>query len=122
MIWILLVAILVLVHLLHLVWNRDFYKLKLPGPVALPFIGNAYLFLGRSNEAVLNVLTLLVTKWPTPVRFWLGPRFCVVANKPEDVQIVLNSPHCLDHAFIYDFLRPFSGEGLLDLKGMSDEG
>lgn len=110
------IVLLVLVHLLHYAWNREFYHLNLPGPVAWPFVGNAHMYLGRTKETSVNLFHALVSKWPTPLRFWLGPKCFVVINKPEDVQIVLNSQHCMDHADVYNFGRHFIGEGLLLLK------
>lgn len=116
MILILIVAVVVLVHLFHYVRNREMFQLNLPGPFAWPFIGNANRFLGGSNEAILDVMRFLTTNWPTPLRFWLGPKFFVLVTKPEDVQAVLTSPHCLNRDDVYDFTRTYAGDGLIALK------
>lgn len=116
MILILVVAVVVLVHLVHYIRNREFYQMKLPGPFAWPFIGNANRFLGGSNEAILNVMTYLTTNWPTPLRFWLGPKFFVLVTRPEDIQAVLTSQHCLNRDDVYEFTRTYAGDGLIALK------
>lgn len=113
----LLVAVLIgLVHLCHYLRNREFYQLDLPGPFAWPFIGNASSFLGSSNEAIIKVMAYLTTNWPTPLRFWLGPKFCVLVTKPQDIQVALTSPHCLNRDGVYDFTRTYAGDGLIALK------
>lgn len=116
MILILIVAIVVLVHFLHYLKYRECYQLDLPGPFAFPFIGNAIRFLGGSNEAILNVMTFLTSNWPTPLRFWLGPKFFVLVTRPQDVQVVLTSQHCLNRDDVYDFTRTYAGDGLIALK------
>lgn len=116
MILLLIATFVVLVHLLHYVKYRECYQLNLPGPFALPFIGNAHRFIGGSNEAILNVMTYLTTNWPTPLRFWLGPKYFVLVTKPEDVQVVLTSQHCLNRDDVYDFTRTYAGDGLIALK------
>ena len=113
----LIITVIVLVHAFHFVKNREMYKLNLPGPFAWPFIGNASQFLGSSNEAILNTVTYLTTNWPTPLRFWLGPKYCILVAKPEDIQVVLNSPHTLTRSELYQFLRTIFGDGLVTLNG-----
>lgn len=114
----LLVAVVLLAYLYHFIKNREFYELskKLPGPFAFPFIGNAYNFIGVTNEGILSVLNYLVTSFPTPLRYWLGPKFFLLVTKPEDVQAVLTSQHCLNRDDVYDFTRTYAGDGLIALK------
>lgn len=116
MILLLVIAVIVLVHLCHYLKNREFYLLNLPGPFAWPFIGNANGFLGGSNEAILKVMAHLTSNWPTPLRFWLGPKFCVLVTKPQDIQVALTSPQCLNRDGVYDFTRTYAGDGLIALK------
>lgn len=118
MILILIGLVAVLAHLFHYVRNRKFHNLNLPGPFAWPFIGNANRFIGGSNEAILSVMTYLTTNWPTPLRFWLGPKFFILVTKPADVQAVLTSQHCLNRDDVYDFTRTYAGDGLIALKSM----
>lgn len=40
----------------------------------------------------------------TPFRMWLRPELIIVLDRPEDVQIVLNSRSCLEKSDIYRFL------------------
>lgn len=41
---------------------------------------------------------------PNPSRYWLGPTLIVVVSSPEDMQTVLNSPHCLQKPYVYDYM------------------
>lgn len=58
---------------------------------------------------------------PNPSRRWLGATLIIFISSPEDMQIVLNSPHCLQKAFIYDFFNPDNDYniGLFTARGKS---
>lgn len=114
----LLLGVVAIGYLYHFVKNREMYALsrQLPGPLALPFIGNAYNFIGVTNEGILSVLDYLTTSFPTPLRYWLGPKFFLLVTKPADVQAVLTSQHCLNRDDVYDFTRTYAGDGLIALK------
>lgn len=119
MILLLLGTALVMLVVHHYWSNREQYKLsrKMPGPLALPFIGNAYSTLGVSNEQIYDYLRWLTTTWPTPLRFWLGPKLFVVVTAPEDMQAILNSQECLSRDDVYDYIKCFTGDGLVTLRG-----
>lgn len=53
----------------------------------------------------------------SPSKFWLGPRLCILINKPEQVEKVLNHPGCLDKGNLYDFVAEAIGNGLVTLRG-----
>ncbi|XP_059621809.1 uncharacterized protein LOC132265248 [Phlebotomus argentipes] len=115
-------AILVLLFLATLVWHlwskRELYRLTLqmPGPFMIPLIGNYQTALGISNEGLLKLVQFLTTSFPTPVRWWVGTTMYVIAKKPDDLQVILNSPNCLSRADVYEFLRSFGGDGLVSLE------
>lgn len=41
----------------------------------------------------------------TPFLFCLGPKFIMVIDKPEDIEIVLNSKNCMEKGDLYKFLN-----------------
>lgn len=57
-----------------------------------------------------------------PSRRWLGKSLVIVISSPTDMQAVLNSPHCLQKPFIYDFCEEigYVNNGLFTAKGSSD--
>lgn len=110
----------VLLLLFHHYWtNRRLYKLssQMPGPLVLPFIGNAYSTLGVSNEQIYDYFQYLNNSYEKPMRFWLGPKLFVLVSAPEDMQAILNSQECLSRDDVYDYIRCFTGDGLVTLRG-----
>lgn len=53
-----------------------------------------------------------------PGKFWLGNRLFVYINDPAHIEIILNSPACLDKGNSYDFMVETLGDGLVTMKGM----
>lgn len=113
MILILIVTVIGLVHLLHYVTHREFFKVNLPGPIPWPIIGNANQFVGTSNDGFLGILFNVTERWRT-CRFWLGSKYGIVITQPEDAEAVLN--HCLDRDEVHDFMSPLYGEGIITLR------
>lgn len=91
--------------------NRRFDRIseELPGPKSLPLIGCGYLFFGKTNEEQFSIVNDITKQYPSPCRAWLGPKFLVFIDNPEDLQVVLNSPNCLEKAFVYRFFRCETG-------------
>ncbi|XP_058451458.1 cytochrome P450 4C1-like [Malaya genurostris] len=87
--------------------NRRFDRIsaELQGPKGYPFIGCGHLFIGKSNEQQFAILNDITKTYPSPVRAWLGQKFVVFIDNPEDLQIVLNSPNCLEKADVYRFFH-----------------
>lgn len=96
--------------------RRRLYKMasNLPGPPALPFIGNAHLFLGSSegipfpngNRAsqiyirfkipdILHKIFELIKLYPSPFRVWLGPRLIVSVADPEQIKVRYGRDSCI---------------------------
>uniref|UniRef100_A0A1B0GJT8 Cytochrome n=1 Tax=Lutzomyia longipalpis TaxID=7200 RepID=A0A1B0GJT8_LUTLO len=115
----------------HYLWRDwELYRVawKMPGPFMLPLIGNAYCTIGLSHEdclvcvllklilaGLLDYLKVLCHKYPSPMRFWLGPRLFVLISQPEECQNVFNANECLSRDDIYDYIKPFTGDGLVTL-------
>ncbi|XP_062535698.1 cytochrome P450 4C1-like [Armigeres subalbatus] len=105
-------ALLPVIALLALWWKfRRFYQIssELPGPINYPLVGCGHLFFGKSNEKRFAIVNDLTRTYPSPCRFWLGPKLFVFIDNAEDIQIVLNSPNCLEKAEPYRFIRSVRG-------------
>ncbi|XP_054287748.1 cytochrome P450 4C1-like [Macrosteles quadrilineatus] len=85
---------------------------KLRSPPALPLIGNALYFLGDITSVTNNIVKF-TTQFKGLFCLWVGPVPVFVATDPNDVQTVLNSSNTLEKDDIYDFLKPYLGNGLL---------
>lgn len=121
----LLLGTVILLLIIHHYWtNRELYKLsiKMPGPFALPLIGNAYNTLGVSNEQIYDYLQYLNNSFEKPMRFWLGPKLFVFVSAPDDMQAILNSQECLSRDDVYDYIKCFTGDGLVTLRGTYEVG
>ncbi|GAB0086096.1 Cytochrome P450 [Sergentomyia squamirostris] len=113
-------SICVFVFILHHFWTyRELYKLSwiMPGPLWVPFIGNAYSIIGRTHEGLLDLLNYLATSYPMPLRrYWFGPnKLYILITKPEDIQTVLNAPECLNRDGVYKYVSTLAGNGLVCL-------
>nr|ARN17935.1 cytochrome P450-12 [Cephus cinctus] len=84
---------------------------KYPGPVAWPFLGNAYYFIGK-NEDILNKIIKLMNTYPSPLRFWLGQRLFFAVYDAEEMKTVFLSPKTIEKEDLYKFARPWLGTGL----------
>ncbi|GAB0086095.1 Cytochrome P450 [Sergentomyia squamirostris] len=115
--WIIFVVVLCVIVIHHFWQKRDLYRLswKMPGPFMIPFIGNVQTAVGISNEGLLRLVRDILKNYESPSRWWLGTTMYVLVKSPEDLQTVLNSPHCLSRGFVYEFLRSFGGDGLVSL-------
>ncbi|XP_012271223.1 cytochrome P450 4C1 [Orussus abietinus] len=89
---------------------------KIPGPVALPFIGNILSFLvpfeelwyvlRRHNRDYYPIYRLWSVRWPV-----------VNLQHPDDLEVLLSSPKHIEKSLIYNFLHPWFGTGLLTSTG-----
>ncbi|XP_058452504.1 cytochrome P450 4c21-like isoform X1 [Malaya genurostris] len=80
------------------------------GPPALPLIGHGYLLLKyTSTEVIFENLDKISSTYPSPLCIHLGPLVHVAVYTPEELQIVFNSPHCLDKSIQYQFFHVSKG-------------
>ncbi|XP_063697224.1 cytochrome P450 4C1-like [Culicoides brevitarsis] len=92
-------------HLYYASWQLD-------GPLALPFIGNLFVFLNGRDRVFESTKQMLET-YKAPQRFWIGPFLVVYLTEPDDLKIILNHPNALPKPFIYSITDAWLGEGLL---------
>ncbi|KAK5638116.1 hypothetical protein RI129_012411 [Pyrocoelia pectoralis] len=93
--------------------RRRLYKMasKFPGPISLPFIGNGLYFVGSTSDILYNAVSLM-RKFKTPLRVWLGHSLFFAITSPEDLEIIMNSPHALKKEELYKYAEPIVGTGL----------
>jgi len=96
---------------------------KLPGPPALPLLGNALIFLGKSLPQTLNILESLSIEYGKTVRFCIGPKNEVVLlTDPKDVQAILSSQKLIEKSDEYKYVMPWVSTGLLTATGQKHFG
>jgi cytochrome P450 family 4 len=97
----------------------DFLALanKLPGPPALPLIGNALMFARKSPPELLKVLEGLSKSYGRTVRFLVGTQLQVLLTDPKDVETILGSQKLIEKSDEYDFIAHWLGTGLLISNG-----
>ncbi|XP_048243097.1 cytochrome P450 4V2-like [Haliotis rufescens] len=91
---------------------------KLPGPPALPLIGNAHQLSPSGADFYGQLLQFAETyKEEGMFRIWLGVVPVIALYKAELSEVILNSTKHIDKAFMYRFLHPWLGTGLLTSTG-----
>ncbi|KAK7861806.1 hypothetical protein R5R35_000574 [Gryllus longicercus] len=90
---------------------------KLPGPPALPLLGNALLALRFTRENFFYVIhDITMTYWPR-YRSWYGPTPEINFSEADDIEIILRSSVNIKKGMLYHFLHPWLGTGLLTSSG-----
>ncbi|KAL6262133.1 hypothetical protein P5V15_007232 [Pogonomyrmex californicus] len=91
---------------------------KIPNKPGLPFIGNALEYCTHSQEELWDrQRAAFKESYPIYV-FWCGPIPFISIFHPNDVEIVLsNSKEHLGKGYIYTFIYPWLGTGLLTSEG-----
>lgn len=90
---------------------------QFPGPPALPILGNALLFLGKTPPQIRETLIQVVEKYGRTVRIMIGPQVQLLFGDPKDVETILSSQKLIDKADDYDFISKWLGFGLLISTG-----
>nr|XP_019562039.2 probable cytochrome P450 313a4 [Aedes albopictus] len=85
--------------------RRKMYAMlaTMSSPKALPVIGHAHKFYNSTPEALADTLKYFGS-FPSPVCIHMGPLPHVGVFDPESLQVILNSPHCLQKSLQYSFL------------------
>ncbi|XP_076278079.1 cytochrome P450 4g15 [Lasioglossum baleicum] len=89
---------------------------KLPGPPALPLVGNALELFG-SPDAIFQKVYEKSHEFKSVVRLWFGPKLVVFLTDPRDVEVILSSHVYIDKSAEYRFFKPWLGNGLLISTG-----
>ncbi|XP_037782766.1 uncharacterized protein LOC119579100 [Penaeus monodon] len=88
---------------------------QMPGPKALPLVGNSLFFWG-SPEVLFQQL-YKVTEFGDVARFWLGPKPYCMLSSARAVESILSSQKHLHKSWDYSLLHPWLGEGLITSAG-----
>ncbi|NWU10015.1 CP4V2 protein, partial [Cephalopterus ornatus] len=100
-------------------WRRWWMMRSIPGiSPCYPILGNA-LLLEREGEGFFNQLKIYSEKfrsWPF-FKLWIGPLPIMVLYHPDSVEVILNSSKHIEKSYLYDFLHPWLGTGLLTSTG-----
>lgn len=89
---------------------------KLPGPPALPLLGNALDNVVPRNQLMKTWMARSI-KYAPIYRSWGGPLAVIHLTRPEHIEIILNSSKHIDKSLVYKFLHPWLGTGLLTSTG-----
>nr|CAD7258623.1 unnamed protein product [Timema shepardi] len=91
---------------------------KIPGPTALPFLGNIHELAGIRNAGEIMEKALKIAKpYQDIVKIWLGSKLIVFLVEPKDVEVILSSSVHLDKSTEYRMFQPWFGDGLLISSG-----
>ncbi|GLH02317.1 Cytochrome P450 4C1 [Gryllus bimaculatus] len=90
---------------------------KLPGPTALPFIGNGLLALKFTRENFFYIINDITMKYWPRYRAWYGTTPEINFSEADDIEVILRSSVNITKGMVYDFLHPWLGTGLLTSSG-----
>ncbi|KAJ7405124.1 Cytochrome P450 4V2 [Willisornis vidua] len=100
-------------------WRRWWMLKSIPGiSPCYPVLGNA-LILERDGEGFFKQLQLYSEEfrsWPL-FKLWIGPLPVMILYHPDNVEVILNSSKHIEKSYLYDFLHPWLGTGLLTSTG-----
>ena len=96
---------------------------KLPSldEIAYPLIGHTYLLVGTPEEFFRTVMGMVRSFYKRSKEkigvLWLGPVPVMTFIHPDSAEVVLKSSKHSIKSFVYDFLHPWLGTGLLTSHG-----
>ncbi|XP_047096721.1 cytochrome P450 4C1-like isoform X2 [Schistocerca piceifrons] len=90
---------------------------KLPGLVALPFIGTTYIAFLTKREDRMRKFDEVIKRFGPIFRSWIGPYPSIMIQKPEYLEKIMSSSELIEKSTFYSFLYPWLGEGLLTSSG-----
>ncbi|NWT51202.1 CP4V2 protein, partial [Erythrocercus mccallii] len=100
-------------------WRRWWMMNSIPGvSPCYPVLGNA-LLLERNGEDFFKQLQFYVEEfrsWPL-FKLWIGPLPVMVLYHPDSVEVILTSSKHIEKSYLYEFLHPWLGTGLLTSTG-----
>ncbi|KAM7350274.1 uncharacterized protein ACRADG_008889 [Cochliomyia hominivorax] len=89
----------------------------MPGPKALPILGNVLMYRGQSPEEIMKFIVKNKQKYGKLYRVWILQQLAVFSSDPEDVEVILSSPQHITKNNLYELLHEWLGTGLLMSTG-----
>ncbi|XP_074011149.1 cytochrome P450 4V2 [Numenius arquata] len=100
-------------------WRQWWVMKPIPGiSPCLPVLGNTLLF-ERDGQGFFKQLQIYVEEfrsWPL-FKLWLGPLPVMILYHPDTVEVILSSSKHIEKSYLYHFLHPWLGTGLLTSTG-----
>ncbi|NXC92610.1 CP4V2 protein, partial [Certhia familiaris] len=100
-------------------WRRWWMMNSIPGiSPCYPLLGNA-LLLERKGEGFFKQIQVYAEEfrsWPL-FKLWIGPVPVMILYHPDSVEVILNSSKHIEKSYLYKFLHPWLGTGLLTSTG-----
>ncbi|XP_009675001.2 cytochrome P450 4V2 [Struthio camelus] len=117
----LLLAVVVVYSLRSLMdyWWRWWVMKPIPGiSPCYPLLGNALLF-EREGEGFFKQLQRYFKEFRNIPLFklWIGPLPVMILYDPDSVEVILSSSKHIEKSYLYKFLQPWLGTGLLTSTG-----
>ncbi|XP_039751858.1 cytochrome P450 4C1-like [Pararge aegeria] len=117
-------AILVVITLLLSIWLQWIHKnrrllgmaKKIPGPPALPILGNALKFMVQPQEFI-KIINDLLMEYGDVLRVWLGTELNIIVSNPEDVKLLLTNNKINVKGPQYKYMADVLGGGILSGSG-----
>lgn len=97
LIWLVISALLVFLLWHPQIWRQIYLASRLPGPLALPIIGNSYLFANAKSTQLFKVFYDLAPVYGNVVRVWIFERLFVVIAGADEAEVMPN-----DDTIIYE--------------------
>ncbi|XP_032580298.1 cytochrome P450 4d1 isoform X2 [Drosophila sechellia] len=114
----LLLSLVLLLAIVTLEMRRFLRNMRtIPGPLPLPLLGNAHIFLGLTPAEACLKMGELAERHGDTFGLFLGPSYSVMLFNPRDVERVLGSSQLLTKSQEYSFLGRWLNEGLLVSNG-----
>lgn len=86
-------------------WSMYRAAAKIPGEDGLPLIGRVpQILFGGNNTNIFEILHRALETYGSPTKIWYGNMLCIYVEKPEQIQVILNSDSCLQKTYLYKFL------------------
>lgn len=85
----------------------------IPGPRAIPFLGNALMFIGKKPSDIVTMGSNIVKKYGFFIRILLGPKILILMAEPEDIETFLLHGKTTHKSEEYDYTKDWIGDGLI---------
>ncbi|XP_017852670.1 cytochrome P450 4d2 isoform X1 [Drosophila busckii] len=89
----------------------------MPGPPALPLLGNVLMYRGLSGERIMDFVRYNCKRYGTIYRVWVLNQLAVFSTDPADIEVILSSPQHITKNNLYNLLQSWLGTGLLMSTG-----